>query len=144
MTHLVYIETAGFLLSPPATEDSLRHLFCIPAQSYLLGKEKTTQCLSLKKTRKRKKNYLLECNLPFVVTCMEVKAVKTTEAGLSLQDGIAVLLGSVRYLSVFLTSSKVVCLLVNAHCSLFWVCFVFCFAARCAFGCGGLSRTDLL
>lgn len=74
-----------------------------------------------------KKDYLLECNLPFVVTYMEVKAVKMTEPGLSLRDGITVLLWSARYLSISLTSSKVVCLLVNTCCFFLWVWFWFGF-----------------
>lgn len=62
------------------------------------------QCLS----KKKKKEYLLECNFPFVVTHVEVKAVKMTEPGLSLQDGITVLLWSAHYLSISATSFKVV------------------------------------
>lgn len=53
-------------------------------------------CLSFKKKRKKKRenDYLLECNLPFVVTHVEGEAVKKTETVLGIPDGITEFLWS--------------------------------------------------
>lgn len=99
-------------------------------------------CLSFKKKKKKKRenDYLLECNLPFVVTHVEGEAVKKTEPVLGIPDGITELLWSA-YLNISPPSSKVVCSLAHTCFSyllffLFFFFFLFCVVASHVFGCG--------